>query len=114
MSSSSHSQNPGVPQITTMRGYVEAVNELRDLTPVESRDRMYDLLTGIVGYVEDQARAKVVERAVRAEVLRKAEGVASELFDAADERGDRAGAEVAEQIADRLARMANETEGGAS
>ncbi|TGB11597.1 hypothetical protein [Streptomyces sp. MZ04] len=49
---------------------------------------------------------------VREAALREAEGVASELFDAADERGDRAGAEVAEQIADRMARIADGTEAG--
>jgi hypothetical protein len=67
VSSSSH-PNPHVPPITSMRGYVDAINELRDLVPAESQNRMYDLLTAIVGYVEDKAHAKAVEL-VRAERL---------------------------------------------
>lgn len=52
------------------------------------------------------------DASVREVALREAEGFASELFDAADERGDRAGADMAEQIADRLSRIADGAEAG--
>lgn len=63
---SSSSQTPSVPPITSMRGYVDTVNELRDLVPSESQHRMYDLLAAIVGYVEDGARKKALREAIEA------------------------------------------------
>ncbi|WP_199546658.1 hypothetical protein [Streptomyces sp. N35] len=71
-----------------------------------------DQLLALDGRDEWPAEVDSILQAYRAEVLREAEGVASELFDAADERGDRAGADLAEQIADRLGRMAATAEAG--
>lgn len=81
MSSSSH-PDPHVPPITSMRGYVDAINELRDMVPAESRNRMFDVLTAIVDYADRQATEKARRGTAdeRIETLRA-------LCDAADVAG---------------------------
>ncbi|ARX81609.1 hypothetical protein SMD44_01007 [Streptomyces alboflavus] len=60
---SSAGRDPNVPKLKTMRDYMEALNELRDMVPAESRNRMYDLLTAIVEYTSDDARVKTLREA---------------------------------------------------
>ncbi|AZM51827.1 hypothetical protein DMA15_03850 [Streptomyces sp. WAC 01529] len=64
----------------------------------------------LAAHFTSDALADQLLDAYRAEVLREAEGVASEAFDAADERDDRAGADMAEQLADRYGQMVREIE----
>lgn len=51
-----------VPRITNTKEFLEAVQELQALTKPEGVHQMYDLLTGIVAYTEDQHARKLAER----------------------------------------------------
>jgi hypothetical protein len=110
---SSSSQNPRPAPKPTGLGRDEA--KARVLAKIEAERALpaSKRIANMLHAVHTTADAQEVLNRFRAEVLREAEGIAVEIFDAANERGDRAAANIAEQIADRLEREAREAEGGA-
>ncbi|MFI8890530.1 hypothetical protein [Streptomyces paradoxus] len=46
---------PKKPEIHTIPDFVRAVREVAGLVPAASRDRVFDLLGGIIGFAEREA-----------------------------------------------------------